>query len=549
MKTNRVSALVVMFVTLAAISAHAQTVLYSFGSAGANDLINPDGPGIIAQGRDGTLYSTTSLGGTAHGGGIFQVTPAGGVSDVWNFGGQFQGKEPISGLTLGSDGYLYGTDQSDEIGSGYGTIFKFNPVGNTIKTLHVFAGTDGQDPTAPPIQGTDGNFYGTTSEGGTYGFGTVYKITPAGVFTSLFSFGGSSGPYNGNSPVFPLVQGIDNNFYGVTTLGGDQNWGVAYKISPQGVLTVLHSFADIDGDGTQPYCTLMLANDGNFYGTTGTGGPLNGGTIFQITPQGKYNVLQYFDYNYYASPAGGLVQASDGNFYGVVSRNPSGALGGAFYSMSPQPGGKFLFNWITAAEGGVVQPMVALMQHTSGVLYGDSAYGGTANQGSFYEMDLGLKPYAALLTIMGKPGKTIQILGQGFKHATRVNFAGVQAKFTVSSDTLLTAAVPVGATTGPVTVVIPTAKNLVSRQIFRITPTLQSFTPASGSATTAVTINGAGLKQTRQVSFNGVITTSFRVNSDSQIVADVPAGAKTGKIAVTTLGGSAVSTTVFTVVH
>ena len=104
------------------------------------------------------------------------------------------------------------------------------------------------------------------------------------------------------------------------------------------------------------------------------------------------------------------------------------------------------------------------------------------------------------------------------------------------------------AAAGPVTVVIPTTGNLVSRQIFRVTPTVQNFTPASGSATTAVTINGAGFKQTKQVSFNGVVTTSFKVNSDTQIVADVPTGAKTGKIGVTTLGGSAVSTTVFSVV-
>ena len=548
MKTNRVSALVVMFVTLAALSAQSQTVLYSFGSAGANDLLNPTGPGIIAQGRDGNLYSTTGSGGLNREGGLFQVTTKGTLTDLWNFGGQFQGSSPISGLTLGTDGNLYGTDQGDEIGGGFGTIFRVNPVGPTIKTLHVFDGTDGQDPTAPPIEGTDGNFYGTTSKGGTYGFGTVYKVTPAGVFTSLFSFGNSTGPYNGNSPVFPLVQGTDNNFYGVTTEGGDQNVGVVYKITPQGVLTVVHSFGDIDGDGTQPYCTLALANDGNFYGTTGTGGPLGGGTIFQITPQGRYNLLQYFDLSYYSSPAGGLVQASDGNLYGVVRNNPGNASGGAFYSMTPQPGGKFLFSWITALEGGVVTPADTPFQHTSGVLYGDSVFGGTDSQGTFYEMNLGLKPYAALLTVMGKPGKMIQILGQGFTHATRVNFSGVQAKFTVASDTLLTAAVPVGAATGPVTVVIPTTGNLVSRQIFRVTPSVQNFTPASGSATTAVTINGAGFKQTKQVSFNGVVTTSFKVNSDTQIVADVPTGAKTGKIGVTTLGGSAVSTTVFTVV-
>jgi len=530
MKTNRILSLAILLAIFCIASGQAQTVVYNFGAGGATDLVKPSLSGIIAQGRDGNMYSTAPEGGYFGGGGIFEVTPAGSYSIFWNLGSIFSSR-PESGLTLGTDGYFYGAAMFDESGGDYGTVFKVNAAGTEMQNIHVFDGADGQSPLAPPIEGTDGNFYGTTNSGGANGLGTVYKITPASVFTLLYSF---DGPH-GSTPMYPLVEGTDGNFYGTTPTGGAGNLGTVFKITNKGVITVLHSFSGPEGEN--PTGNLILGNDGNFYGTAAGGGANNYGSAFKITQQGKFVLLYSFSLDVGFQPIGALVLGSDGNFYGIT------AYGGGFYKMTPA-GNVILLGPL---DGNTLLPQVGPFQHTSGAFYGDTAIGGTYNDGTFYKINAGLKPFAALVTIMGKPGKSIQILGQGFTHATRVSFDGTPAKFTVASDTFLTATVPSGSKTGPVVVVIPLTGNLASKQIFRVLPTLQSFTPASGSATTPVTIDGTSLTQTKEVSFGGVVTTSFKVNSDSQIVADVPAEAKTGKIVVTTAGGTTATTTEFTI--
>jgi hypothetical protein len=191
--------------------------------------------------------------------------------------------------------------------------------------------------------------------------------------------------------------------------------------------------------------------------------------------------------------------------------------------------------------------MITLLQHTTGVLYGDTYTGGTHNTGTFYSLKAaGLAAYAALLPTSGKVGKTIGILGQGFNSATGVSFNGTAAKFKVSADTFLTATIPASATTGIVTVAIPSG-NLKSKINFRVTPSIKSFTPTSGPVGTQVTITGVSLTQATKVTFGGVKATTFVVNSDTKVTATVPTGAKTGKIAITTPGGTANSPAVFTV--
>jgi hypothetical protein len=179
-------------------------------------------------------------------------------------------------------------------------------------------------------------------------------------------------------------------------------------------------------------------------------------------------------------------------------------------------------------------------------LYGETVTGGLGGYGTFYSFDVGLGPFVSLVTTSGKVGKTIGILGQGFTGATSVSFNGTSANFSVSSDTYLTAAVPSGATTGAVSVATPTG-TLTSNKIFRVTPTILSFSPTSGTVGTPVMITGMSLMQATEVTFGGVAA-SFTVNSDTQITATVPTGAKTGKIQVTTPGGMATSSTNFTVI-
>ena len=216
MQANRVS-LPLIFSTLilitssAALHAQTYTVLYNLGT-NAGDPVNPTWMGLFAQGPDGNLYSTTPAGGANGFGAVFQLTPSGSMKVLWSFANGSDGAFPNSGLTLGTDGSLYGTTTVG--GSiGYGTVFKITTAG-ILTTLHAFNGNpEGEQPNAPPVQGPDGNFYGTTSNGGGAVFGTVYKMTPAGALTVIYTFGGTIRyPY-------ALVLGTDGNFYG-TTGGG-----------------------------------------------------------------------------------------------------------------------------------------------------------------------------------------------------------------------------------------------------------------------------------------------------------------------------------------
>jgi uncharacterized repeat protein (TIGR03803 family) len=519
-------------VLLGAVNIQAQDY-HDFGSI-TNDLLNPKPPGVIAQGRDGNMYSTAHDGGLDELGGIFKISSTGSYSVFWTFNNVFS-TPSSSGITVGTDGNFYGSQSGVIPGGPYGAILQINAAGTSETYMHGFDLTHGADPAGPPIEGVDGNFYGTTYSGGN-GVGTVYKITPSLVFTMLYNFDGT----HGDSPNGPLVQGVDGNFYGTTSGGGAHGHGEVFKVTPQGVLSVLHSFNGTDGDN--PTAGLMLAKDGNFYGTTGDGGANGYGEVFRISSKGVFKLLYSFAGSSDGSggfPAGGLVQASDGNFYGTTT--PYGGNPAQIYRLTPAG---------THTNVGAFEvsdtPEITLLQHTSGPLYGDTFGGGADGDGQFYGVNLGLQPFAALLQGMSKAGKTIGILGQGFSNATRVSFNGVTAKFAVLSDTFLTATVPAAATTGPVTVVIPTG-NLVSKQPFWVLPTIKNFTPASGPVTTPVTINGTSLKQTKGVTFGGVAATTFTVNSQTQIVADVPTGAKTGRIVVTTAGGVATSPTIFTV--
>jgi uncharacterized repeat protein (TIGR03803 family) len=194
-----------------------------------------------------------------------------------------------------------------------------------------------------------------------------------------------------------------------------------------------------------------------------------------------------------------------------------------------------------------------MVQGTSGIFYGTTSYGGDSaspcdgNCGTVYSLSMGFAPFVGLVSAVGKVGATVEMLGQAFTGTTSVSFDGVDAAtFNVESATYLTATVPSGAETGSVTVTTPTGQ-LTSNRIFRVTPQFTSFTPPSGDVGTAVTITGVSLTQATKVTFGGVKATAFTVNSDTQVTATVPTGAVTGKIAVTTAGGTATSTTSFTV--
>jgi len=318
----------------------------------------------------------------------------------------------------------------------------------------------------------------------------VFKITPGGTLTDLYLFDTT----HGGSPYAPLVQGSDGNFYGTTTSGGSLDGGVAFKLTPAKVLTVLHNFDATPGslDGKFAYAGLIQATDGNFYGVTSGGGTQGTGTLYKVTSGGVYSVL-----------------------YNLVQSTGSG-------------------------------PETTLRQHTNGKFYGEARTGGANSVGALFSFDIGLKSFISVLPTSGKVAKTVGILGGGLTGTTSVKFNGTSATFTVVTDTYASTSVPTGATTGFVSAVTP-GGTLNSNQKFRVTPTILSFTPPSGPVGTPVTITGNSLTGATKVTFGGVKATVFSVDSNTQITATVPVGAVTGKIQVTTPGGTASSATAFTV--
>jgi uncharacterized repeat protein (TIGR03803 family) len=261
--------------------------LYNFcAQPNCADGQEPDG--TLIQAADGALYGTTSSGGTnycqSYGGcgTIFRITPEGKLTTLYNFCSQTNctdGFSPGAGLVQGTDGDFYGTTEGGGDPENDGTVFKITAAG-TLTTLHTFDGTDGSGPSSWLVQGTDGNFYGTTAQSGDFGLGTVFRITPAGSLTALYTFCTQNGCPDGGRPYAGLVQGTDGNFYGTTYTLGLYGGGTVFEITPTGTLTTLHAFAG--ADGFAPLGGLAQATSGSFYGTTVQGGGSNAGTVFSV---------------------------------------------------------------------------------------------------------------------------------------------------------------------------------------------------------------------------------------------------------------------------
>jgi uncharacterized repeat protein (TIGR03803 family) len=291
----------------------------------------------LVQASDGNLYGTTQFGGAncaPYGcGTVLKITPSGTLTTLLSFDGA-DGGDPVAGLVQASDGNFYGTTYLGGANDA-GTVFKITPSG-TLTTLYSFCSqpncTDGENPAAGLVQASDGNFYGTTYLGGANGDGTVFKITPSGTLTTLYNFCAQGGCADGAYPVAGLVQGTDGNFYGTTGLGGADGDGTVFKITRSGTLTTLHSF---DGnDGVEPFAGLVQGTDGNLYGTTEFGGANGDGTVFKITPSGTlttpYNFCSQSGCADGEIPVAGLVQASDGNFYGTTKFGGANGNGTVF---------------------------------------------------------------------------------------------------------------------------------------------------------------------------------------------------------------------------
>ena len=522
-------------------SATAQTFkqLYNF-PIGAGNVSGVGAPALLAQGRDGKLYSTVSNDGTHARGTVFQMTTTGELTTLYDFcslSSCADGTGPAGGVTLGFDGNFYGTTTGGGTGAQRGTVFKLTPAGQ-LTTLWTFDnGNDGGFPVWTLLEGQNGNLYGVSAPPVQFNYGTFYEILPTDAFKLLADFNFT----DGNGPGLP-TQGTDGNFYGVTGGGGSKNAGVVYKITASGKITVLHNFIGSPTDGCSPRGSLVQANDGNFYGVTALCGKYSayGGTIFKISPTGSYTLLYSFCAVAHCpdgtQPIAGLTLGPDGNFYGATTGGGR-YNAGTIFKITPTG----TLTTLCSLGCGYVAggPQTPLLLHTDGKLYGTTS-GNSLGGSILYSMDVGFKPLVSLLNWSGKVGQTVEILGQGFTGTTSVLFGGISAAFDNVSDTYMTATVPAGALTGYVTVKTFTSSYKSNRQ-FLVTPQVKSFAPLSGRVGNPVRITGVSLAQAANVTIGGKAA-SFTVNSDTQVTAAVPAGAETGQaISVTTPGGSASS--------
>jgi uncharacterized repeat protein (TIGR03803 family) len=269
---------------------------------------------------------------------VFAIDSYGNLTTLYRFSGYSDGAEPYSGLVDGKDNYFYGTTYSGGL-SNVGTVFKISPDG-TLTTLHGFSGgTNGANPVAALVLGSDGNFYGTTYSGGySNGAGTVFSITPEGTLSTVYKF---TGGVDGGNPIASLVEAGNQRFYGTTYAGGNYGSGTVFRVNTSGGLAILHHFTG-GTDGGLPQAGLVIGSDGYFYGTTSAGGKSGDGTVFKISSDGALTTLQSFSGTNGANPQAGLVQGSISNFYGTTFAGGTDNAGTVFtvvqpcsYSLSP----------------------------------------------------------------------------------------------------------------------------------------------------------------------------------------------------------------------
>jgi uncharacterized repeat protein (TIGR03803 family) len=511
---EKIACVVVMFCAVGGVAAFAQTfsTVASFdGTNGAYPLF-----GTLVQGTNGNFYGTTAYGGANSGGTIYEVTSAGVVTTLYSFCAKTNcrdGQVPASGLAQTANGDFYGTTNAGGANANggcgnleerCGTVFEISPEGK-LTTLYSFCAqtnseghcTDGAQPYGTLVQGYDGDFYGTTEAGGANGGGTVFTMTPTGAVTTLYSFCAqeNSNGYctDGGQPYTGLVRATDGKFYGTTVYGGANNSGTIFSITPAGKLTSFSyppgcADCSVSGSLVNP---LVQAADGNFYGTTYYGGAgtesAGYGTVFEVTPAGKLTTLYSFcsqpSCTDGQNPFAGLIQATDGNFYGTteqgganVNCGDDGLLYcGTIFEITPLGVLTTLYSFCSqpnCADGEL--PIAELVQGTDGSLYGTTDWGGgSANCeygcGTVVSLSMGLAPFVETLPIARAVGGNVTILGNNLAGTTSVTFNGTAATFTVASNTAIKTTVPTGATAGPVVVVTPSG-TLTSNVPFLVEP-------------------------------------------------------------------------------
>jgi uncharacterized repeat protein (TIGR03803 family) len=410
------------------------TTIYNFCSL-PNCADGSNAQGTLVQTPDGSLYGTTSEGGPLNNGEIFKITPAGKLEIVYGFGRSINdARYPISGLTLGPNGNFYGTTVEGGFGPQDGTIFEVAPP--DIVVLHSFGygfAEDGWNPTSSLVLASNGNFYGTTPYGGdvgdNQGAGTAFEITPSGKYQQIRNF---CRPWACDLwPTGPLIQGSNGRLIGTTLAGGIQNCvlgcGTIYELTLSGKFTKLYNFCPQTNctDGIGPQSGVIQASDGSLYGTTSSGGS---GSLDCYDGLGR--------------------KITCGTVFQATTERTVTAL----YSFCTET---------NCSDG--ANPVGGLVQATDGTIYGSTTLYGDKNCvgsngqgcGTLFRLSLGLPPFVQAQINFGKIGQMVNILGNKMIGTTSVKFNGVPAEFKVMSDTYLKAQLPNGATTGMIEVTAP----------------------------------------------------------------------------------------------
>jgi uncharacterized repeat protein (TIGR03803 family) len=357
------------------------STLYSF--SGASDGRNPSD---LVDGLDGYLYGATQFGGNFREGTLFRVGTNGGINPFVSFN-QTNGAFPLAGLVRSANGAFYGTASA---GGAFdsGTLFAIDPAGS-LTTLYNFNGTtDGSAPAATLVQGVDGNFYGSTTQGGAAGLGTIFQLTAGGSLSTLYSF---TGGVDGSAPVGPLVQMTDGAFYGLTASGGSSTNGSVFRINAGGELTTIYSFSG-GIDGYDPVGGLVLGDDGYLYGATRYN-TIRGynfyGTFFKLSTNGSFTTLYALNFTDGSYPAAGLILAADGNFYGTTEQGGANDYGTVF-RMTPGGAVSTLVEFDGFDDGSF--PLTALTATPGGALYGTTSSGGPGGHGTIFRLSFAGAP-------------------------------------------------------------------------------------------------------------------------------------------------------------
>jgi uncharacterized repeat protein (TIGR03803 family) len=423
----------------------------------------------------------------------------------------FLAQAGATSLIQATDGNFYGTGQGGI--HDQGQVFRMTPDGK-LTTIYSFCSqpncADGADPFSAPILGSDGNLYGVMAAGGNVnGTGTFYRLTLDGQFTKLYTFCSSPGCPDG---VFPtgVIQASDGNFYGTTDVGGKFNVGTIFQISPTGQFKLLHTFCSQIHctDGENPNFPPIQGIDGNFYGATYSGGALGGGVVYKLTSAGDFTVLHNFSRGYGENGTGPetIVQDTNGNFFGTTVFGGRKHDYGTVFEITSTNQFSVLYKFLRTDA---VNPNMGLILANDGNFYGMTQGGGANQEGAIYR----ITPEGAYTTLysFAYPQGYDPFAGPLFQ-ATNGTFYGTTIY-------------------GP---------NPNFGTIFGFTNGLSPLVetaPMAGKVGKSVLILGNGLTGATGVTFNGV-SAAFTVESDTYIKATVPAGATTGTVSVVTPSGT-----------